>query len=108
MPSRRAKRLPISSIRIVRAASLHHLVKRSRARMSSVVSARRRTPPLGVAPIFAISVRVAHRRGPLVVVVVMLALRVFWLAPGLQLFFGQGSGLMPGCCCLGLRAFRLI
>ena len=63
-PARRMKTLPIWSTVTVQPASLAQLTMRSRPCLSRSVSARRQTPPLGVAPIFAIDIRLSHRRLP--------------------------------------------
>ena len=63
-PARRAKMLPILSMPTLQPASSHQRTKRSRAALSTSVSASRQTPPFSVAPIFAISIRLAHRRSP--------------------------------------------
>ena len=68
-PARRVKMLPIWSIVTVQPASLHQPTNRSRPCPSRSVSARRQTPPFGVAPILAISIRLAHRRLPLIFMV---------------------------------------
>src|SRR5437899_515240 len=64
-PDRPAKMLPILSTRTVQPASLHHRIKRRRASPSRSLAASRHTPPFGVAPICANSIRLAQRRSPL-------------------------------------------
>src|SRR5690349_13235429 len=64
LPGRRAKMLPILSILMLQPAWRHQSMKRSRAWRSRSVKARRQTPPLAVAPIFAISIRLSHSRSP--------------------------------------------
>ena len=64
LPARRPKMLPISSTVTARSSSLSQLTNRSRALLSSSDRARRCTPPAGVAPILAISSRLARRRPP--------------------------------------------
>src|ERR1700677_4603956 len=67
-PARRMKTLPIWSTVTVQPASLAQLTIRSRLSLSRSVSARRQTPPLGVAPIFAIVIRLSHRRLPSILI----------------------------------------
>ena len=81
-PGRRAKMLPILSIRTVQPASSHQRTNRSRAALSTSVSASRQTPPLSVAPIFAISMRLAHRRSPSTLMFRTASLRRFRSARG--------------------------
>src|SRR3954467_7707253 len=64
LPGRRAKILPILSILMLQPAWRHQSMKRSRAWRSRSVKARRQTPPLAVAPILAISIRLSHSRSP--------------------------------------------
>src|SRR3954449_1206305 len=52
-PARSANMLPMASTRSARPASRHQSAKRSRPSRSAGVSVTRRTPPFGVAPIFA-------------------------------------------------------
>ena len=63
-PPRRANISPISSMLMLRPASAHQPAKRSRPTLSSSLSVRRWLPPLAVAPIFAISMMLSHRRAP--------------------------------------------
>src|SRR5690349_2446876 len=63
--SRRAKMLPIRSIRTVQPASSHQRMKSRRAAPSRSLAASRHTPPFVVAPSCANSIRLAHRRSPL-------------------------------------------
>ena len=58
--------LPTASIVTSQSASLHHRTNRSRPSLSTSVSAKRQLPPFLVAPIFAISMRLAHRRSALI------------------------------------------
>src|SRR6185437_2552234 len=98
--------LPIRSTETVQPASLHQRTKRSRPWRSRSVSASRQTPPLSVAPILAISIRLCHRRSPLtrrflpVVVSLMTLLEWFQLLGGLpQRVVGMlepGERLPPG------------
>ncbi|MNT37600.1 hypothetical protein D3C72_1737430 [compost metagenome] len=64
-PARRMKPLPILSMVTVMPASRAQRVTRSRPCLSRSVRVRRQTPPLGVAPICASSIKDAHRRSPL-------------------------------------------
>ncbi|CAM2159795.1 hypothetical protein PT2222_60209 [Paraburkholderia tropica] len=56
--------MPMRSMRISHPASRAHCTNRSRLSRSSSVSARRQTPPLGVAPIRAMRSSESHKRGP--------------------------------------------
>ena len=63
-PPRRPKMLPISSTTTLASASLSHAASWSLALLSSSPSARRVTPPPGVAPISAIRSKAAFNRRP--------------------------------------------
>src|SRR3954468_15099842 len=63
-PARRANMLPMASTRSSRPASRHQSAKRSRPSRSAGVSVTRRTPPFGVAPIFASSISEDQSRPP--------------------------------------------
>src|SRR5271166_5120790 len=65
-PGRRAKMLPIRSTRTVQPAASHQPMKSRRASPSRSLAANRHTPPLGVAPICANSIRLAHNRSPFI------------------------------------------
>ncbi len=65
VPGRRAKILPMASIRGAKPASRHQETKRSRAFLSRAVKAKRLEPPPGVAPISAISIRLCQSLSPL-------------------------------------------
>src|SRR5690349_16550035 len=56
--------LPIASTETLQPASRAQRQKSSRPSRSTSVSVRRRTPPLGVAPIRASSISERHRRPP--------------------------------------------
>src|SRR3546814_11027416 len=56
--------LPILSTAMEQPASWHQRTKRSRPSRSSSLSARRQLPPATPGPIFAISMRLSHRRSP--------------------------------------------
>src|SRR3546814_9431064 len=56
--------LPILSTAMAQPASLHQRTKRSRPSRSKSLSARRQLPPATPGPIFAISIRLSHRRSP--------------------------------------------
>src|SRR5690348_8035009 len=58
--------LPMPSTAISSPASLHQPTKRSRPSRSTSVSVRRRTPPLGVAPILARSISEPQSRSDLI------------------------------------------
>ena len=66
LPGRRAKILPTLSTVTVQPASSAHLTNRSRPWPSNSVPARRATPPFGVAPILAISIKLSHKRALLI------------------------------------------
>src|SRR4051794_26331013 len=62
LPSRRMKRLPIGSSEQVKPRPRAHSTRTRRASLSLASSARRLTPPRGVAPSFAIAMWRCHRR----------------------------------------------
>ena len=63
-PGRRANMLPMPSMRMARPWASQRARKWSRPCLSTGPSARRRTPPFGVAPMVAMSIRLSHRRRP--------------------------------------------
>ncbi|MDT4865425.1 hypothetical protein FQZ97_1002250 [compost metagenome] len=95
VPSRRMKTLPILSTVMLRPAALPHDTTRSRPCLSRSVSARRLTPPLGVAPMRASSISEFHRRSPLIVSTCVSTAAFMYDSLGVQRATAVGA-----CCCL--------
>ena len=111
-PARRMKPLPILSMVTVRPASRAHCVTRSRPCLSRSVRVNRQTPPLGVAPILARSMRESQRRWPLMRRVEM-SVAVFISIPWVRLAVfrhmqcdGDKPGLAPAGDSLSLASPR--